>query len=174
MNAEKKKKSELREWLEAGTIAIILAVVIKMFLFEFVLVEGSSMYPTLHNNDRLMVTKVQYYFHEPEFEDIVILNYSDSVEFVKRVIGKAGDTIEVKNSVVYLNGEALDEPYISDQPYPDFAKVVVPKGTYFVMGDNRVDSRDSRYEDVGFISKDEIVGKVVFRIYPLNQMGVIK
>lgn len=170
---QKKEKSEIREWLEAAAIAIILALVIKFFIFEFVLVDGSSMYPTLHDNDRLLVTKIQYYFHEPEFEDIVILNYSKNIEFVKRIIGKSGDSVEIKNSIVYLNGEALDEPYINNESYADFPQVIVPKDTYFVLGDNRANSKDSRFEDVGFISKDVIVGRVVFRIYPFNTIGTI-
>ncbi|MFZ7132079.1 MAG: signal peptidase I [Eubacteriales bacterium] len=171
---QKRQKSEIREWIESAAIAIILALIIKFFFFEFVLVEGSSMLPTLHNSDRLMVTKIQYYFHEPEFGDIVILNYSESVEFVKRVIGKEGDTIEIKNSVVYLNNEALEEAYINQEPYSDFPLVVIPKDTFFVMGDNRINSRDSRSEDVGFIKKDEIVGKVVFRIYPFDRLGKVE
>ena len=169
-----KQKSELREWIESAAFAVILALLIKFFLFEFVLVEGNSMFPTLHDNDRLVVTKIQYFFDEPKFEDIIILNYSDSVEFVKRVIGKPGDSIEIKDSVVYLNNEPLKETYINTESYADFEKVIIPKGTYFVLGDNRNNSRDSRFEDVGFINEDEIVGKVVFRIYPFNHMGIIE
>jgi signal peptidase I len=171
---EKKQKSEIREWLESAAVAVVLALLIKFFLFEFVLVEGSSMYPTLHDNDRLIVTKIQYFFDEPHFKDIIILNYSDSVEFVKRVIGTPGDTVEIKNSVVYLNNEPLKETYINSEQYADFEQIVVPKGTYFVLGDNRNNSKDSRFEDVGFISEDEIVGKVVYRVYPFNSMGEIE
>ncbi|MFZ7119802.1 MAG: signal peptidase I [Eubacteriaceae bacterium] len=173
MKAEGKSKNELREWIVSAGIAIILALIIKFFLFEFVLVDGNSMYPTLNDNDRLVVAKIQYFFHEPEFGDIVILNYDKNTEFVKRVIGKAGDSIEIEDSIVYLNGDALDEPYINNEEYSEFEQVVVPTGTYFVMGDNRNHSKDSRFNDVGFVKEEDIVGKVVFRIYPFNNMGVI-
>lgn len=173
MKAEGKSKNEMREWIVSAGIAIILALIIKFFLFEFVLVDGDSMYPTLNDNDRLVVGKIQYFFHEPEFGDIVILNYDKNTEFVKRVIGKAGDSIKIKDSIVYLNGDALDEPYINDEEYSEFKQVVVPTGTYFVMGDNRNHSKDSRFIDVGFVKEEDIVGKVVFRIYPFNNMGVI-
>lgn len=171
---EKKQKSEIREWIESAVVAVVLALLIKFFLFEFVLVEGSSMYPTLRDNDRLIITKIQYFFDEPHFKDIIILNYSDNVEFVKRVIGTPGDSVEIKNSVVYLNNEPLKEKYINSEQYPDFEQIVVPKGTYFVLGDNRNNSKDSRFEDVGFVKQNDIVGKVVYRVYPFNSMEAIK
>lgn len=171
---KKRQKNEIREWLESALIAIVLALFIKTFLLEFVLVEGNSMYPTLHNNDRLIVTKVQYYFSKPQFNDIIILNYDNNIEFVKRVIGMPGDTVEIKDSVVYINNEPLKEPYINSEPYLDFDKVVVPEGSYFVLGDNRNNSRDSRFNDVGYIDEDDIIGKVVYRIFPLKTIGVIR
>ncbi|MPW26064.1 signal peptidase I [Alkalibaculum sp. M08DMB] len=170
----KKEKSEIREWLESAAIAVVLALLIKFFLFEFVMVDGNSMYPTLNHNDRLIVTKIQYYFGEPEFDDVVILNYNNNVEFVKRIIGRPGDTVEIRDSIVYLNNEPLEEDYINTEPYLDFDQVVVPRDTYFVLGDNRNNSRDSRYSDVGFVSEDKIIGKVLFRIFPFNNIGTIE
>ena len=87
---------------------MVLAFVIKMFLFDFVLVQGSSMHPTLENGDRLIINKIEYRLGEPDYGDIVILNYSSSVEYVKRVIAKGGDTIAIKDQVVYVNGEPID------------------------------------------------------------------
>lgn len=132
----KKEHSEAREWIQSIIIAVVLAFVIKMFLFDFVLVQGSSMHPTLENGDRLIINKIEYRLGEPDYGDIVILNYSSSVEYVKRVIAKGGDNIAIKDQVVYVNGEPIDEPYVNTDPYGDFPEVTVPEGTYFVMGDN--------------------------------------
>ncbi|MBC3803136.1 signal peptidase I [Acetobacterium fimetarium] len=175
MREDEKSKGnlELKEWIQSALIAIILAFIIKMFLFDFVMVQGSSMFPTLEEGNRLIVNKIGYTIGEPDYGDIVILSYSDSVEYVKRVIGKAGDTIEIKDMVVYRNGEALSEDYINTQAYEDFAKVTVPDGTYFVMGDNRANSSDSRYPSLGFVKKDAIDGKVIFRIWPFTEVGTV-
>ena len=170
---ESKGNLELKEWIQSAVIAIVLAFIIKMFLFDFVMVQGSSMFPTLVQGDRLIVNKIGYTIGEPDYGDIVILSYSDSVEYVKRVIGKGGDTIEIKNMVVYRNGEPLEEDYINTDPYEDFTKVTVPVGTYFVMGDNRANSSDSRYPSLGFVEKDAIDGRVIFRIWPFTEIGTV-
>jgi len=94
-NRERSGGFELREWLQTAIIAIILALIIKMFLFDFVMVQGSSMIPTLENGDRLIINKVDYTIGEPNYDDIVILSYSKDVEYVKRVIAKGGDTVEI-------------------------------------------------------------------------------
>ena len=170
---ESKGNLELKEWIQSAVIAIVLAFIIKMFLFDFVMVQGSSMFPTLVEGDRLIVNKIGYTIGEPDYGDIVILSYSESVEYVKRVIGKGGDTIEIKDMVVYRNGEPLSEDYINTESYEDFSEVTVPIGTYFVMGDNRANSSDSRYASLGFVERDAIDGKVIFRIWPLSEIGLV-
>lgn len=170
---ESKGNLELKEWIQSAVIAIVLAFIIKMFLFDFVMVQGSSMYPTLVEGDRLIVNKIGYTIGEPDYGEIVILSYSDSVEYVKRVIGKGGDTIEIKDRIVYRNGEPLSEDYINTEAYEDFSEVTVPIGTYFVMGDNRANSSDSRYPSLGFVESDAIDGKVIFRIWPLSEIGLV-
>lgn len=170
---ESKGNLELKEWIQSAVIAIVLAFIIKMFLFDFVMVQGSSMFPTLVEGDRLIVNKIGYTIGEPDYGDIVILSYSESVEYVKRVIGKGGDTIEIKDMVVYRNGEPLSEDYINTKSYEDFSEVTVPIGTYFVMGDNRANSSDSRYASLGFVERDAIDGKVIFRIWPLSEIGLV-
>jgi len=172
-NRERSGGFELREWLQTVIIAIILAFIIKMFLFDFVMVQGSSMIPTLENGDGLIINKIGYNIGEPDYEDIVILSFSKDVEYIKRVIAKGGDTIEIKDQVVYVNDKVLSEDYISPQPYEDFEKVTVPAGKYFVMGDNRANSSDSRYASLGFVEKSAIDGKAIFRIWPLNTIGMV-
>ncbi len=174
MDEEKSNKTEIKEWVQSALIAIILAFIIKMFLFDFVLVQGSSMFPTLEEGDRLIVNKIGYTIGEPAYGDIVILSYSDNIEYVKRVIAMSGDTIEIKDMVVYVNGDPLDENYINLKPYEDFKAVTVPEGTYFVMGDNRANSSDSRFSALGFVDEKDIDGKVIFRLWPFDAIGRVE
>jgi signal peptidase I len=161
-------KSQVREWVESIVIAIILAIVIKAFVFETVLVDGSSMLPTLRDRDRLAVNKIGYRLGGPQCGDIVVFEYfaDPSLIFIKRVIGVEGDRVEVRDHRVYLNGTELDEPYINERPLGNFPEVVVPPNTVFVLGDNRNDSRDSRFSDVGFVPLDNVRGEAVLRMWP--------
>ncbi|RBP41144.1 signal peptidase I [Garciella nitratireducens] len=173
MITRKERKNECLEWIEAIIIAVIIASIIKFFFFEIIQVDGNSMYPTLHHKDRLIVNKISYIFHEPEVGDIVTFAYpSDtSVDFIKRIVAKEGDTVEIKNNYLYINGEKKEEPYIYEKKMMDFPPVVVPSNSFFVLGDNRNNSRDSRYIDVGFLKKENIKGKAIFRIWPLDSIG---
>lgn len=170
---QKRQKSELREWVEAILITVVIAVLLRSYVFVFAVVDGTSMEDTLNNGDRLLVSKITYHLSEPQYGDIVIINVTQSIDdYVKRIIGKPGDTVEIKNSTVYRNGIALNEPYLMQGlEYNDFAKVTVPEDCYFVLGDNRPVSKDSRYSDVGFIKKDKIDGKIIFRIWPFNDFN---
>lgn len=175
--AKKKKGSaamEIREWIQSIILAVIIAFVLKFFIIDFVYVDGSSMFPTLTDGDRIIVNQIGYRFSEPDYGDIVTLHYDANTEYVKRIIGKGGDTISISNNVVYRNGEALDEDYINTEDYADFPEVTVPAGKYFVLGDNRAHSSDSRYIDLGFVDRDDIVGKVVFRFWPFTSFGLIE
>lgn len=166
---EGKKKGEIREWIESIFIAVIIAIAIKAFIFETILVDGYSMLPTLHDRDRLAVNKIGYHIGEPARGDIVVFKYPGDPKliFIKRVIGIEGDRVEIKNHRVIVNGEELEEDYIMEMTLGDYPEAVVPKGRVFVLGDNRNDSRDSRYPDVGFISVKNIRGKAFARIWPV-------
>lgn len=166
-------QSEAWEWIRTIIIAVVIALVIKSFFFDTARVVGSSMVPTLENGDFLLVNKIGYRLGEPEFGDIVILEANAQDEYVKRVIGLPGDTIEVKDQVAYRNGEALDEPYINPGTYPDYPKITVPEGKYFVMGDNRGNSKDSRFADLGPIEKERIESHAIFRYWPFNRGGTL-
>ncbi len=162
-------KSQTREWIESVVIAVILAIIIKAFVFETVLVDGSSMLPTLKSKDRLAVNKIGYRLDRPQYGDIVVFEYpaDPSLIFIKRVIGIEGDRIEVRNHRVYINGTELEEPYVNEKPLGNYPETVVPPDTVFVLGDNRNDSRDSRFADVGFVPLDNIRGEAVIRMWPL-------
>ncbi|MBP2031642.1 signal peptidase I [Clostridium algifaecis] len=169
----------LKELLDIGKsvlIAIIAAFLIITFIFETVSVDGHSMDPTLNNKDRLIVEKVSYYFRAPEPGDIVVIKYpaNPSEKFIKRVIGVGGDRIKIENGKLYVNDKVKNEPYILEPMIGNFNEVTVPKNTIFVLGDNRNNSRDSRYSDVGFVNYKMVVGRASFRLYPFSKMGTFK
>lgn len=166
----------LVEYLEAGAIAVVLAAFIMTFIARSFTVDGVSMYPTLHNGERLLVDEISYRFHAPRRGDIVVFRYpaNPSERFIKRVIGLPGDTVVVQNGAVYLNGIKLHEPYIAEPTYERPGTYVVPPGTLFVMGDNRNNSEDSRFPDVGYVPRGNVIGKAVFRFWPLSRMGLIE
>ncbi|MBC8060462.1 MAG: signal peptidase I [Clostridiaceae bacterium] len=174
-------KKELIELIKSVIIAAIAAFLIVTFIIRPVAVDGSSMFPTLHNKDRLFIEKVTYYFRDPVADDIVVFNYpaNPKEQFIKRVIAVGGDKLKINNHKVYVNDKLKEEPYIVeemnamiDENYKD--EIIVPMGTIFVMGDNRNDSRDSRYSDVGFVNLKQLIGKTIVRIFPLNKVGGIK
>ncbi|AQT86079.1 signal peptidase I [Paenibacillus larvae subsp. larvae] len=177
---------EAWSWISALAIAFILALIIGMFVFKPYKVDGQSMEPTLNDSQRIYISKLSHTFsYEPDYGDIVIIDSrldrkrsivddflenplislfrkgKDDFLYVKRVIGKPGDTLELKNHQVFRNGEALNEPYIKEamREEPD-KKWVVPEGHIFVMGDNRNNSKDSRM--IGFVPMDHMLGIKMF------------
>lgn len=167
---KKERSKNIWGWIIAIGIAVAVAFLVRAFLFEIILVDGPSMQPTLRTDERLAVEKVSRYAGLPERGDIIIVHYPDGTNrnYVKRAIGLPGDTVEIKNSVVYVNGEALNETYTSPEPYADMEAVVVPEDSVFVMGDNRANSMDSRI--VGPIKHEWIVGHAMAVIFPFNEI----
>ncbi|MBC5646820.1 signal peptidase I [Christensenella sp. NSJ-35] len=163
-------------WVISIIAAVAIAFVVRTFFFEIIVVDGESMLPTLQSDEKLAVEKVSRYFGLPEHGDIIIVHYPNmSGTYVKRVIALPGETVEVKDSTVYVNGEALSEPYINNaEPYMDMAAVTVPEDTVFVMGDNRAHSLDSRTSDIGPIARSEIVGHAMSVIWPLDNIHSVQ
>lgn len=173
-------KKEVIEWVES----IIIAVVVIMFFFNFIAkivnVSGQSMEPTLHNNDKLIVSNM---FYTPKVGDVVIVSKTDNFDetIVKRIIATEGQTVDIDydTSIVYVDGTAVREDYINEKiffpPY-DAVKLpmTIPENHVFVMGDNRNHSSDSRSQSIGLVDVRNIVGKVYFKIWPLNDIGVVK
>lgn len=168
-------------------ICVVLAVVIlRIFVFEPNYVDGESMQPTLMDRERVFVEKVSYWFNEPKRGDIVIVHFPERSElFVKRIIALGGETIAIRNGFVYINDKQLDESEYAGDWYGNIYRTVhtlgsvdgsytVPYGCVFVMGDNRNESHDSRAQDVGPIPIEDVVGRAVSVIWPLNRIRPAK
>ncbi len=179
MVAQKKaEKSTLLEnifdFIEIAVFALVMVAVLFAFFIRIVGVEGGSMNDTLIDGDRLVLVKA---FYTPDYGDIIVVNRENDTPIIKRVIAKGGDTIEIDpaNYDVILNGEVLHEPYVH---YPTLlfdmdGPLTVPEGHYFVMGDHRDSSHDSRKEILGCVSEEDIVGKAVWRFLPFESFGGI-
>lgn len=180
---KKEEKNVVKEIV--GMILYVVAVfAVCFFIITYVgqrtKVEGSSMEPTLSNGDNLIVDKISYRFRNPERFDIIIFpyKYEKDTFFIKRIIGMPGETVWINNSgEIYINGVLLSENYgLETIKYAGLAStpITLGKDEYFVMGDNRNDSTDSRFDVVGPIKRKEIVGRAWVRIYPFNKFGVVK
>jgi signal peptidase I len=164
---------EIWEWIKSILIAVVLAIVIRFFILEVFLVDGSSMLPTLNDRERLIVNKFQYHFQDPQAGDVLIFSFSEDRDFIKRVIGVAGDEVQVEEGQILVNGVPFTEDYINDTTQGHYGPVTVPEGYYFVMGDNRNNSMDSRDPAVGFISSEQIKGKAFLVFWPLQNIRLI-
>ncbi len=166
------------EWVEAMVFAMVVVVLFSACVFRVVTVDGNSMLNTLQNHDMLLM--VNAFYDEAEYGDIVVIKQEGREPLIKRVIAKAGDVIKIDayTEEVYLNGELLEEPYLSCSTptlYEFTGPYTVPEGTVFVMGDNRHDSHDSRdLEYIGSIKEEDIMGKAVFRVMPFSNFGPIE
>ena len=164
------KKRETRGWIISLALAVIIALFLRFFVFEFIRVDGPSMEPTLYTDEYVFMEKVTYWFGEPQRGDIIICSFPDRTDtYVKRVIGIEGDTIAVQGGTLYINGEP-NYDYYSEIMFTDMAPVVVPDNHVFVMGDNRNHSMDSSSSSVGPIAYDMILGKALFVIWPIDKI----
>ena len=168
------------DWLISIIIAVALAFLIRMFIFEPYMVEGTSMYPTLISHERLIVTKYNYLIGEPKRGEIIVFRYpkDESRDFIKRVIAVGGDTIEMRDGKVLVNGSKVEEPYTwKDDPKgpnrSNYRKSVVPQGHIFVLGDNRNNSEDSRFADVDFVPLALIKGKAAISFWPVAKLSIL-
>jgi signal peptidase I len=172
-------RRELRSWTRDLAVALGLALVIIIFLYQPVKVEGTSMMPGLTDQERIFINKYTYRLGSDSIgrEDLVVFHYpyDPSQSYIKRVIGLPGDAVEMSDGTVYVNGKKLDEPYVPDEyrdHLPAEQKWTVPAGKYFVLGDHRSSSNDSRAW--GFVDRKEIYGKAVFVYWPLDKMGPVR
>ena len=169
--------TDMLEWVQALVHALVFCILVFTFVGRTVGVIGPSMQQTLIQGDRLIISKL---FYTPKYGDIVVLRKEAYANYpiIKRVIATEGQRVDIDfvNGIVYVDGEALDEPYINEPTYEaeDFnGEITVPEGCVFVMGDNRNRSTDSRTRSIGCVDTRYIVGKALFRITPLNKFGSI-
>lgn len=169
INQENGKGGKVLDWVRAFVIAIFLAVLIRIFVFEPFAVSGPSMEETMYTGDLVLVNKLIYKLREPERGEIVVFHESKDKDFIKRVIALPGETVEAKNNKILINGKIVDEPYLSDHMRTmDFDEVQVPQGKVFVLGDNRLNSTDSRV--IGAVSMSQLVGRAEFIYWPVFEM----
>ena len=177
---KKINKAVVIDWIKTIVYPVVLALIVLMIIRPTV-VKEYSMYPTIKENDYVIVYKLAYKLGgEPEYHDVVVFEsdlYLDETHnkmLIKRVIGAPGDTLRIEDGAVYLNGTLLEEDYINpNDSRTNMEEFTVPEGKLFVMGDNRNNSVDSRDERVGFVDMDRVMGKVVFRLYPFNSIGLL-
>lgn len=168
-------KKELASWVFTFALAIGVALVLKNFIIINITVPTGSMENTIMPGDDLLGLRIAYLFEEPKRGDIIVFKFPDdeSQKFIKRIIGLPGDLVQIQDGRIYINGatSSLEEPYLKEEwtkntgPY----EFVVPEDCYFVMGDNRNDSMDSRYWKNPFVTKEELIGKAEFIYYPFSR-----
>jgi signal peptidase I len=190
----KKQRSQMRsavEWVAVIVGALVVALIVKTFLFQAFYIPSASMEPTLKKGDRVLVNKLSYDLHDVHRGDIIVFQLPSKVDpdhpedqwtvgpdgyrdLIKRAIGLPGDTIETRDGLVYINGQKIAEPWLPkgvDTDKPPIPKQVVPEDHIFVMGDNRDNSADSRYQGRGPIPTSWIVGRAFVQVWPPGSIG---
>ena len=171
-----KPSFNIKSWLRDIIVAFVIAIFIIIFVVQPVKVEGTSMQPVLMDQERIFVNRFIYQFADISRGDVVVFRYPKDVNksFIKRVLAVPGDEIEIRAGMVYLNGRRVDEPYVPPEflDKRSYPRTIVPPGRYFVMGDHRNSSNDSR--NWGFVEKRLIYGKAFFCYWPVDNLGLVK
>ena len=161
---------EIRDYVCLIILALVLAFLMNKFVYANAQVPTGSMIPVVEPGDRLIVNRLAYLFEEPKRGDIVMFAFPDDEKdnYLKRIIGLPGEKVEIKDGLVYINDskKPLDEPYINDPPNGNYGPYNVPEGCYFMLGDNRDESKDARFWENKFVKKEKIVGKAWLKYYP--------
>lgn len=168
--------TEMRGWIRDIFFAALTAILIVVFIVQPVKVEGTSMQPELSDQERIFVNKFVYHFSAIERGDVVVFWYprEPTKSFIKRIIGLPGESVEIRSGFVFIDGTPLTEAYVEPEflDHQSFVPVVVPPGSYFVLGDHRNSSNDSRHW--GCVPEKNIFGKAVFRYWPVTRLGTLE
>ena len=171
-------KKEIISWLQIIVAAVVIALVFNNFVIANSRVPTGSMENTIMSRSRVIGSRLAYLKDDPQRGDIVIFHYPDdeSIYYVKRVIGLPGETVMIEDGKVYINGSdtPLDEPYLAEPMEGSYGPYTVPEGCYFMLGDNRNNSRDARFWENKYVKKDKIIAKVLFCYYPISRFGAVK
>lgn len=171
--------NEIKKFVKDLIVTVLVVLFIITFIVQPTTVDGQSMMPTLYNQDQLLLDKVSHWVIGYRRDDIIVFPYlyEENKYYIKRIIGMPGEIINIENGYVYVNEQRLDEPLNLDE-IEEFGStifpVTVPKDSYFVLGDNRNHSKDSRFTDVGFIKEKDILGKAFWRVFPFQRFGGLK
>ncbi len=179
---EQKKKNTVREILSmAAYIAVVLLMtfLVVKYVGQRTTVAGESMMNTLYDEDNLLVDKISYRFHDPERFDIIVFpyQYEENTYYIKRIIGLPGETVRIDDGDIFINGELLEENYGREEMVNAgraAEEIQLDDDEYFVLGDNRNHSEDSRFDDVGNIKRSDIIGRAFIRIWPFSRFGLLK
>ncbi|MDF2873255.1 MAG: Signal peptidase [Anaerocolumna sp.] len=173
-NTKFSAKKEILSWVMLIICALALSFVLNRYVVVSAEVPTGSMENTIKVGDRIIAFRLAYTFGEPKRGDIIVFNFPDdeTQQYLKRIIGLPGETIDIKDGKVYIDGSTtpLEENYLKETPVGDYGPYTVPEDSYFLMGDNRNDSLDSRFWENTFATKDEIIGKAEFRYYPVPKI----
>lgn len=167
-------RKEIFSWAKVILFALVLSFVLNHYIIVSAEVPTDSMENTVMVGDRIIAVRLAYTFHEPERGDIIVFDFPDdeSQKYLKRIIGLPGETIVIKDGKVYIDGSTtpLEEDYLKEVPVGDYGPYTVPENSYFLMGDNRNGSFDSRFWENTYATRDEIIGKAAFRYYPVPRL----
>ena len=182
------KKQGAKVWvvlkeIASGLCYLAIVLMVSVLLVRYVVqrtdVVGPSMNDTLQQGDSLLIEKLSYRFHDPERFDVVVFDYlyHEDTHYIKRIIGLPGEEVQIKDGAVYINGEELEDPYGKElivNPKRAAEPILLGPDEYFVLGDNRNNSSDSREADVGNVKRSQIIGRVWLRIWPLDRLGTVR
>ena len=169
-------KNWLFDWAETIIVAFVMALIIRAFFLQVFWIPSSSMEPTLDIKDRIVVNKMLYHFRAPQRQEIIVFRQvapegTPKRDLIKRLMGLPGEKLQIKKGVVYINDKVVEENHDMNQDYANFGPLMIPSDSYFVLGDNRSASADSRYW--GFLPKKNVIGPAFLRIWPLTRFGLI-